>query len=431
MIFLSVMTLTSTWFLLFTSHQPQTGSEKVRVVTELYTKGMELYNQKDYNGFLNQIEKAIDILPNDKGLFYELARGYALTGQTAKALECLNHLVDLGLLYEIETDKDFETLRSGKWSLPLLEKLREKKKPIITSTPAFTVKEKDLIPEGIAHDPVKNVFYLSSLNKYKIIETDPNGNAADFAVSRQDGLVPTVGMRVDPERRILWVCSNFGYPRDTLEKELFGTSGVFKYDLKTRKLIKKYMLPQKENHFLNDVALAPDGTVYFSDSHVPAIYRIDPKTDKIELFAQLSKYIYPNGITYSPDTRKLFVACADGVAVADTPTGKVSNLQHPGNCFIDGCDGLYYYKNSLIGVQNGVMPTRIIRMKLDEKQEKVEDFTILECNNPDFAVPTTGVVVGDCFYLLASSQLDQFDGKGKLAPLDQLKETNIVKITLK
>ena len=56
-----------------------------------------------------------------------------------------------------------------------------------SSTTAFSVLEKDLIPEGITYDPVEQAFFLSSLYKSKIIKIDNKGNRSDFTKERQDG----------------------------------------------------------------------------------------------------------------------------------------------------------------------------------------------------------------------------------------------------
>jgi sugar lactone lactonase YvrE len=407
-----------------------TGEDTELTFMQHYQKGMEAHAKKDYAGFLKHMEKAVALRPQSNDLKFLRARSYAVNGKTSEATKALNRLVDMGLLYNIETEKDFDGLRKEKSFQALMEKLKAKNKPINNSTVAFTIAEKDLIPEGIAYDPVENAFYLSSLNKHKVVRIDARGSVSDYIESRRDGLLPTVGMRVDAKRRVLWVCSGFGSPRADLDKSLMGSSGVFKYDLKTGKLIKKYMVPQKENHFLNDVALTPDGTVYISDSHVAGVYRIDSKIDKIERFLDFKDYMYPNGITYSPDTDKIFVACVDFVVAVDVKSKTISPLAHPGNIHISGSDGFYYYKNSLIGVQNSVTPVRVVRMQLDEKQMQVIGFKTLESNHPDFSVPTTGAIVGDSLYLIAASQLHRFDKTGKIAPLEQLIETKILKIKL-
>lgn len=427
---LVVMLLVLGQCLLFPAEE--SNEDKMQKVMKHYQTGLQLYAKKDFNGFAQEMEKAVELLPGNTRLSYVLARAYALTGKKAEALKRLGHLVALGLAYETETDKDFDGLRKDETFQAIMAKVKELKKPVINSTPGFSIKERDLFPEGIAYDPMDKAFFLSSLSKNKVARFDSNGKSTgDFVKSRQDGLLSTVGMRVDAERRIFWVCSNYGYPSESLEKEKvpFGSAMVSKYDLKTGKLIKKYPLPAKGKHFLNDVALAPDGTAYLSDSHVPGVFRVDAKTDKIERFADLPGYVYPNGITYSPETHKIFVACANHVVVVDAKTKSVSTLDHPDNFLIAGGDGMYYYKNSLIAVQNSIAPARVIRIQLDKKQERAVGLTVLERNNPDIEIPTTGAIAGDYFYFIANSQMMKID-KGKVPPPDKLGEIKILKIKL-
>lgn len=427
---LSVMLLVLGQCLLFPAEE--SNEDKMQKVMKHYQTGLQLYAKKDYNGFAQEIEKAVELLPGNTRLSYVLARAHALTGKKAEALKRLGLLVDMGLAYETETDKDFDGLRGDKAFQAIMAKVKELKKPVINSTLGFSIKERDLFPEGIAYNPVDKTFFLSSLAKNKVARFDGNGKSTgDFAKSRQDGLMSTVGMRVDAKRLVFWVCSNYGYPSESLEKEKvpFGSAMVSKYDLKTGKLIKNYPLPAEGKHFLNDVALAPDGTAYLSDSHVPGVFRVDAEADKIERFVDLPGYVYPNGITYSPETHKIFVACSNHVVVVDAQTKAVSTLAHPDNFLISGGDGMYYYKNSLIAVQNSVKPERVIRIQLDKKQERAVDLTVMERNNPDIEIPTTGAIADGYFYFIANSQMMKIN-KGKLPPLDQLGEIKILKIKL-
>jgi sugar lactone lactonase YvrE len=409
----------------------ETIVERERKASEINKKSIELYKQKNYKGFVEKTRKALAIFPESFRLRYQLARGLALTGQKEEALKILKHLVHLGLIPEEENQEDFKGLKTDKAFQDLWVKIRALKKPLVNSQPAFIVPERDLIPESIAYDPVDKAFYMGSLGKCKIIRIDSRKKITDFAGPRQDGLLPVLGMRVDPERRVLWACTGFGYPHDGVEKELFGTTGIFKYDLKSGKLLKKYMLPKEENRFFNDVALAPDGTVFMSDSHLPAVYTIDAKKEVLEKLTDLPDSLYPNGITYSPDSGKIFVSAYNRIAVVNRKTGKVSKLAHPDDYFISACDGLYYYKNSLVGIQNTIGKGRIVRLMLDKKQEKVIHMKILERENPLFMIPTTGAIADDHLYFMANVLLRAFDSQGKLPPPDQLQDVKVLKLKLK
>ncbi len=59
---------------------------------------------------------------------------------------------------------------------------------------AFTIKENDLIPEGIAFDQTDNVFFVGSIHKRKILRIDERGEATDYITSQQDGLGEALGL---------------------------------------------------------------------------------------------------------------------------------------------------------------------------------------------------------------------------------------------
>jgi hypothetical protein len=119
----------------------------------------------------------------------------------------LEELADMKLGIDAATD-DFKLLRgSAGWS-DLSKKIAAVKTPLVRSQTAFTIPEPDLIPEGIAYDPKRRVFYLGSIHKSKIVSIDAAGRQNDFTTSGQDGLQEVLGMKVDARRRLLWVCSN-------------------------------------------------------------------------------------------------------------------------------------------------------------------------------------------------------------------------------
>lgn len=398
---------------------------------EYYHKGKDARQKDDFKAYVEYTLKALELLPGNSALRFHLARGYALTGKYDQALKLLEELIDMGLFLDAEKEKDFKALHSKDGWKPLLEKIKIRKTPVVKTEVAFTIPQRDLIPEGIAYDSVEKAFYLGSLAHCKIIKVDARGNITDFVKDRQDGLLSVVGMEVDAKRRWLWVCHGFGYPQPMIPKELFGSTGIYKYDLKTGKLIKKYMLPKEQKRFLNDVSVAPDGTVYMSDSVVSAVFTIDPGNDRLEKLVDLPGMTFPNGIAYSPKTRKVFVSGVSRVAVIDVKTRQVKVLRHDSSLYIPGHDGMYYYKGSLIGLQNTLKPNRIVRMALDEKEENVISITLLDSYNPDIEQTTTGVIAGDYFYFMANVYLDAFDKEGKLPPLDKLKPVRVLRFKLK
>jgi sugar lactone lactonase YvrE len=77
----------------------------------------------------------------------------------------------------------------------------------VQASVAFTIEEKDLIPEGITYDPGTHQFFVSSINKEKVVAVSENGIAHDFIRRGQDGILQTLGMKVDViKRRLCIIC---------------------------------------------------------------------------------------------------------------------------------------------------------------------------------------------------------------------------------
>ena len=292
---------------------------------------------------------------------------------------------------------------------------------------AFTIAEKDLIPEGIAYDAATKTFFVSSTYKRKIVAVDPRGRARDFITEMQDGFMGGVGMRVDVRRRLLWAISSdagIHMPMKASDAKDEGRSGVFKYDLNTGRLLKKYLLDNAtERHFLNDLTLTAAGDVYLSDSVHGAIYTIRQAKDELEVFLKNDQTQWPNGLDLSSDEETLFVAASNHIAVIKLETREIWTLTPPD---YDGSDGLYFYRNSLLSVDAYNDAGVIARYALSPDYKRVTGVSVVEKDHPLLIQPTTGVVVGNEFYFIAASQLQSFlrhfkkDGSYPMAELSDV-----------
>ena len=71
---------------------------------------------------------------------------------------------------------------------------------------AFTLAERDLVPQGIAWDARDKAFFVSSIRKRKIVKVKPRAEGGpadceDFVGPGADGIDSILGLRVDPVRR--------------------------------------------------------------------------------------------------------------------------------------------------------------------------------------------------------------------------------------
>lgn len=295
-----------------------------------------------------------------------------------------------------------------------------------SSEVAFRIADPELIPEGITYDPQTKTFFVGSTYKRKIVAVDASGTVRDFTTEAQDGVFGFVGLRVDAARRTLWaISSNAGgtMPARGLDKSCLGCSMVTRYDIDSGTLLKKYALPNTEKlHFLNDLAVAPSGDVYLTDTMTGAVYRIMRATDRLEHWVDLGPKAYPNGIDITPGGSVLFVATEAGLRKVDVTTGAVTAISGS----VGGIDGLYFHRDSLIAVQPFEQSRKVARFRLTPSLDAVEGIDTLEASHPVFRQPTTGVIVGDDFYFIANAQLQAFRAMHATGTIDRSALADVV-----
>jgi len=407
--------------------QAQSGQD----ISQYVQKARAAYQQKDYSTLIENLKQALAVRPNHASYTYNIAVGYALSGNQTEAYSWLNRLADMGLVYNVSADKDFASLKDTSEFKNLVQKFETNQKPVGNSTTAFTVHEKGLVPEGIAYDPVEKTFYLGSVYKRKILSIDQAGAVKDFSAPA-DGLWSVMGMRVDAARRVLWVCTASHPQMMDFNKAETGLSGIFKYDLRTKRLVKKYMIASTAKpHWLGDLMLNSRGDVFASDSVTPAIYVLDHRTDGLELFLENSAFVNPQGLAFSADEKKIFLAdYLKGIFAIDVRSRTVSLIKPAPHTTMLGFDGLYSYRGTLVGVQNGVRPNRLVQLWLNSTATEVQKFEIREANNPIFDEPTLAVIAEHDLFYIANSQWETVDEQGHLAPAEKLHDPIVLKLRL-
>lgn len=392
-----------------------------------YEAAMRAYREKNYAAYLENIRRVSQALPASVEMLELLARAYALNGRPEEAVTTLRTIAKLGAAAALD-HTDFASLKGHSALATLQAAFAKNNTPVNHSRTAFTLAEKDLIPEGIAYDEKEDTFYVGSIFKRKVVRVTRTGKAEDFTVSGQDGLMNVIGLKVDAARRLLWVCVSSG-PRD---KERDGAAAVFKYDLRNRRLVKRYERHDAgQKHLFNDIVISRAGDAYLTDSLSGGVWKIAHDTDTLEQFIKAGTFFYPNGIALSSDDRYLFMADAGRVFRIDLKDKSTQPLQHSDTISLAGFDGLYWHAGGLIGVQNGFSPKRIVRVTLNQALDRAEKVTVLEANNPQFVIPTTGALGRDGFYYIANSQLRAMNEQEEIPAPDKLKAPLILKTPLR
>jgi Gluconolactonase len=285
---------------------------------------------------------------------------------------------------------------------------------------AFRLTEKDLIPEGMAYDPASKSFFVSSIHKNKIVLIDAQKKVSDFITTGQDGIGQVLGMKVANGK--LWACSNTG------ERDPNGKSMVHQYDVATKKLLKKWILQSAGDlHLFNDIVLDEKGNAYISDTEFGAVYKVSNSQEVPELFVKDDELRFANGITITPKD-ELMVNGVNGFVRIAIATKKSQPLPFP-NYYPIGVDGLYLYKLSLVGIQNVVFPVSINQYYLNAELTSIEKGRVIVADDPQWDIPTTGVIVDDWFYFIANSQMRKLDGD-KIKDSAKLNDVLIMRVKL-
>ena len=293
---------------------------------------------------------------------------------------------------------------------------------------AYRISEKDLIPEGITYSSATNSFYISSIYKTKIVQINAEtGEFKDFIPS--DLLkISFLGLLVDDIHNHIWACGNITQKGKTL-------SMVTKFNLATGEPIKSYSYIDTVANTYNDLAEDNEGNIYFTDSDGQCVYKIDSQSDSVDIFFNGIEIVHPNGITISPDNKYLYIASNEkGIRVLDIDKREI--IGEPDiSVNSTGIDGLKYYQNSLIGIQNEVKTrseVKIAQYLLDNTGTKITGMRIIDQNNPHFNIPTTFVISDNHLFCLANSQLGNISSSElKIINPEELNDVLVLKYKLR
>ncbi|QHV96909.1 SMP-30/gluconolactonase/LRE family protein [Spirosoma endbachense] len=282
---------------------------------------------------------------------------------------------------------------------------------------AFQLTETGLITEGVAYEASTGTFYIGSVYKRKIISYNQQTGEKPFSLPA-DSLWGVFGMKVDGVRGILWACSSTLPQAIGSTASTDGQSSLVAYDLKAKQLLHTYTVASDgKPHLLGDLTVTKNGTVYSTDSRTPSLYRLVAGEQMITRFLTDSLFYSLQGLALSDDEQTLYVAdYRRGPLAINLATKLVTKLAWPAGADLSGIDGMYYYKNSLIAIQNRSKPYKVSRLYLSQTAKVIERVDSLIAGHPLMTEPTLGVVAGSQFYFIANSQWDAFDNAGKPVP---------------
>jgi hypothetical protein len=374
-------------------------------------------------------QQLLHLLNGHPDVLLALARAYAAAGDQRRALDTLTEFANFGL-----TD---DALLSGKdprysalSALPeyrrLLDRIRRSAAPVALAQPAITIPDAGLIAEDIDYDAGRPSFLITSVREAKIVRVGLDGAIADFAASPDHW--PMVALKIDAARRRLWATEVAFDGFVFTPKAVWGRSAVLCFDLDTGRLLHHIEGPPHTS--LGDMVLAGNGDPIVSDGDGGGLYRV---TNGAITPIDASDFISPQTAALVTGTDRLLVPdYARGIAAFSLADRSVSwlNADDADRVALDGIDGLYLWRHSLILTQNGTTPERVLLLELNASLTHVVAQKVIEQATPGCDDPTHGVVVGDIFWFIANSGWAQLDEHGNVKPGGSLTPARILQYKL-
>jgi hypothetical protein len=367
---------------------------------------------------ISVVEKLKPVVPDRGAVLYFLSTAKQHLGETREALELLKECLKLREGFDPSGSPSFLGMKGTKEFDELVAAVRRDFPVVAQARPAFVTEERDLIPEGLAYDAKQNLFYLGSLNRKKIVKIDPDGRVSDFVPADQYGLLPVLGIRLDPTDGTVWA--------NTFEDA--GRTELVHFD-SAGKLLERYAPKDNAKHGFNDLVVRKNGEVITTDSLNNQVFRFDPQSHSFTPLPVYRTLFYPNGIALADDDWSLYVADGVGVVKINLVDNSSRDLDPGPHNTIAGADGLYWHSGSLIAVQNGIGSSRVVAFKLSKDGNRVTQTTVLENRTQFTVLPTTGAIRGNDFYFIANSQIDNLNGD-KIMDVTKLAAVRIAVVRL-
>jgi len=423
--------------------RPPAGPD-VNNLTEAQIKGMQvpealyrlaaIYKQKgDLTRMTWALRQLNVLLPNAGDLKLALASVYAAQGDKTSTYDLLLQMQRQGYGYDLTTNAAFAKVNDTRAWNYIAENLKANMKQFGEGKVAYTLPKGDYLFESLAFDPKKKQLLVGSVREGKISRVGKDGKLEDFIVpSAENGLWSVYAMAIDPAGENLYAASTSAVYFKGFKQEDYGKAGVFKFRLSDGKLVNKYLLtPDNQPRTLSSIAIGKNGEVFAADGVRNIIYRLDGGA--LKPMVENPKLTSVRGLAVSGDGKTLYFSDYQmGIFGVDLSAGKAFDLDYsPDALVLGGIDGIYWYDGTLIAIENGMSPKRVMRLTLDKTGRKIEKAMPLDVANAAFGLPTYGTVDGDSLYFVANSQKNDYDAYGVVKDESKLEATHIFKSNLR
>lgn len=391
-----------------------------------YNMGVQGYKNNNLQQYKKGFMSANRLRPYHPTIIYHLARANALLRDDSMTYDNVREMALMnGNLNSLE-DSAFVDFNKTELAQKIKDVVKEVNMPIQNSQLFMSVDLRSLHAETMAHDGRR--FYLGGVHDRKIIALDNDGSVSSLVDYKQnDKIYAVMGLAYDSVNQLLWACTAALPEMINYSEELEGTSSVIAINDKGE-VVKAVTL--EGGHLFGDLVIDNNGKVYIADGMDNSIYTISLHSTLERKYDLTSTFINLQGLTFNQEYDQLFVSdYIKGIFKIDIKSGATQQLPMHGDIVAKGFDGIYFYKNSIIGIQNGTNPDRVWRLYLDNNSEHVVKNEIVDQAIECFDEPTQGLLINNKFFYIANSPWSHYN-EGKYLE-NEVTETVILHVPLK
>ncbi|MEP6504178.1 MAG: hypothetical protein ABJD97_12655 [Betaproteobacteria bacterium] len=368
----------------------------------------------DHAGLHDTLVQLAPAMPGSPTIVYNLAASAARLGHPEEAIAALTRLADAGLFFapDADADADFASLAARADFQALRDRLAANRRAVGTPSPLMAFSGNDVLLEALAWDASTKRLFVGDVRHCEIrVVADPtHAPAADLPFARLPASVFALGL--DAKRHRLWAtiatvaeAADCGEGAATDER-----TALLALDARTGRVLQR--IDPGLRGELGDLLVTDDGTVFVTESLHGAVLRLRPGAKAFDRLDVAGDFPSPQTPVLSADGRTLivpdYVRGIARIALGACPCA----ARWPANgagVFTKGIDGMVRDGTSLLAVQNGVMPARVIRFSGDLQRQQV-----LESGTPGLGEPAHGIVVGRSLWFIANVGWDRFEASGAL-----------------
>jgi hypothetical protein len=265
-------------------------------------------------------------------------------------------------------------------------------------------------PEGIDVDARTRTVYVTSIRQRQVAVLADGGLRPLLASDAHVGAV--LGVRVDTTRGVLWLATaRFPYARPDAAADSLGAE-LLRVRMTDGRIERRWRLGDGTGA-PGELTLAANGDVIVSDGLKARLSRLRAGADSLETITH-PLLGSPQGIVVRDDGAVAWVAdWTHGLLRGDLATGAFERVREPEGATLLGLDGLRAWRGRLIGIQNGLTPSRVVDITLDGDGRRVTSLVTLDRERPYAGDITVGTIIGDSYVFVSSSQWPWFDDDGK------------------